>query len=189
LTVFNVSPGDVKIFDFGLAKEFDPLLQDANGFYLMTGDTGSPRYMAPEVALGKPYNERVDVYSFSILLWQILKLETPYEGFTMSILTKKVIEGGARPKCDASWPKPIVDMMHRCWGEPTNRPPMKEVVDALRSEMGDFAYVLDSNVLDASRKSDNSLRNGGDRMERAFNRSLNSLRDLKGEKAENEVSA
>jgi serine/threonine protein kinase len=181
--ILNVCSGDVKIFDFGLAKEYDPLLQDANGFYLMTGDTGSPRYMAPEVALGKPYNETVDVYSFSILLWQILKLETPYEGFTMTMLTKKVIEGGARPKCDASWPQPMVDLMHRCWGVPANRPPMTEVVDVLRSEMGDFAYILDSNILDASRKSDNSLRNGGNRAERAFNRSLDSLRDLKGEKS------
>jgi serine/threonine protein kinase len=36
--------GDVKIFDFGLAKEFDPDKSE-NGFYQLTGDTGSPRYV------------------------------------------------------------------------------------------------------------------------------------------------
>ena len=180
-----------------MAKEFDPLLHDANGFYQMTGDTGSPRYMAPEVALGKPYNERVDVYSFAILLWQILKLETPYEGFTMHMLTKKVVEGGARPKCDASWPQSVVDMMHRCWGDPAHRPPMSEVVEILRSEMGEFAYILDSNILDASRKSDNSLRHGGDRLQQQLNRSANSLRAITADaisaefdkKSENEATA
>jgi serine/threonine protein kinase len=175
----NNFKGDVKIFDFGLAKEFDPLKQDVNGFYQMTADTGSPRYMAPEVALGKPYNELVDVYSFSILLWQILKLETPYDGFTMNMLTKKIIEGGARPKCDPNWSQPVVDIMHRCWGDPSTRPGMIEVVELLRLEMGDYANILDGNILDASRKSDSSLRKG-DQTARShdFNRSAASLYNL-----------
>ena len=37
--------------------------------YNMTGNTGSARYMAPEVALDQPYHESVDVYSFSMILW------------------------------------------------------------------------------------------------------------------------
>ena len=45
--------GDIKIFDFGLAKELHPDDKMENGLYNLTGDTGSPRYMAPEVALGK----------------------------------------------------------------------------------------------------------------------------------------
>lgn len=44
--------GDVKIFDFGLARQL-PRGRLADGTYRMTGDTGSPRYMAPEVALDK----------------------------------------------------------------------------------------------------------------------------------------
>jgi serine/threonine protein kinase len=43
--------GDVKIFDFGLAKEINPANQDESGFYKLTEDTGSPRYMAVEGAL------------------------------------------------------------------------------------------------------------------------------------------
>ena len=37
--------GDVKIFDFGLAKEFNPANVLDDGTYKLTGDTGSPRYM------------------------------------------------------------------------------------------------------------------------------------------------
>jgi serine/threonine protein kinase len=54
LCTHPVPEGDVKIFDFGLAREFDPVKQDVDGCYNLTGDTGSMRYMAPEVALNKP---------------------------------------------------------------------------------------------------------------------------------------
>jgi serine/threonine protein kinase len=43
---------DVKIFDFGLAKELDPNRMLEDGTYNLTGDTGSLRYMAPEGTLG-----------------------------------------------------------------------------------------------------------------------------------------
>jgi serine/threonine protein kinase len=33
--------------------------------------SGTLRYMAPEVVLGRSYNQSVDVYSFSVLIWQI----------------------------------------------------------------------------------------------------------------------
>merc|ERR1711957_987593 len=50
--------GDVKLFDFGLAKELDPLqeTEDGSGLYKMSGGTGSRRFMAPEVALSEPYS-------------------------------------------------------------------------------------------------------------------------------------
>ena len=55
--------GDVRIFDFGLAR-----IMPANGDpYTDTFDmsgAGSPRYMAPECLIGQPYNLKVDVYSF-----------------------------------------------------------------------------------------------------------------------------
>ena len=40
--------GDVKIFDLGLAKELSCSKDNGDGTYQLTGDTGSPRYMAPE---------------------------------------------------------------------------------------------------------------------------------------------
>jgi serine/threonine protein kinase len=165
--------GDVKIFDFGLAKEFDPSKKDKDGLYNMTADTGSLQYMAPEVFLGQPYNELIDVYSFSILLWQILQLETPYEGFTMQMLTKKVIQGGARPKCDPKWPQPIVNLLHRGWSNILSRPSTKDILDVLGKEMGEsVVYARLNNIVDASRKSDVSLRND-------FNRSAESLFNMK----------
>jgi len=67
-----------------LAKEVrDP---DEDGNYKLTGYCGSPIYMAPEVIKCIPYNLTSDVYSFSIVLWEMLSLETPYKKFSLAVL-------------------------------------------------------------------------------------------------------
>jgi serine/threonine protein kinase len=152
--------GDVKIFDFGLSKEFNPDSKDKDGFYQLTSDTGSPRYMATEVALGKPYNETVDVYSFCILLWQILKVETPFDGYTMNMFQKKVITAGTRPACDAKWPKEITDMMRLGWGDCKKRPSMDDICATLRDEIQSKTDEEVDEIMDASRKSEISLHRG-----------------------------
>eukprot|EP00640_Fibrocapsa_japonica_P003014 CAMPEP_0113943694 /NCGR_PEP_ID=MMETSP1339-20121228/26974_1 /TAXON_ID=94617 /ORGANISM="Fibrocapsa japonica" /LENGTH=265 /DNA_ID=CAMNT_0000948635 /DNA_START=68 /DNA_END=862 /DNA_ORIENTATION=+ /assembly_acc=CAM_ASM_000762 len=60
--------GCLKIMDFGLATTIPRNLNE-NKAYCMTGETGTVRYMPPEVALGKPYNEKSDVYSFALIAW------------------------------------------------------------------------------------------------------------------------
>ena len=47
----------LKLFDFGLAKELKPGMERPDGKYQLTGNTGSRRYMAPEVAKECPYNK------------------------------------------------------------------------------------------------------------------------------------
>lgn len=125
--------GDVKLFDFGLARELpDPSKADKNGCYNMTSSTGSIRYMAPEVALGKPYNEKIDVYSFGLLLYQVLALEAPFDGITAQSFPKFVFEKGARPVPNAKWPTELSSLMKQCWS-PTisERPSMAVVSKAL----------------------------------------------------------
>jgi serine/threonine protein kinase len=149
--------GDVKIFDFGLSRQL-PSEKLEGGTYKMTGDTGSPRYMAPEIALEQPYNETVDAYSFGILLYQMCALETPFEGYTMKMFEKKVVSGGSRPKVDPKWPARIQTLLHKCWNvQISQRPSMQEVVDTLREEITENTdnEVLD--ILDASNKTQHSL--------------------------------
>jgi serine/threonine protein kinase len=153
--------GDVKIFDFGLAKEFDPNSVDADGTYKLTADTGSPRYMATEVSLGQPYNESCDVYSFCILLWQILKLETPFDGYTMNMFNKKVVQKGSRPMCDPKWPDEITEMLRLGWGSIIkSRPSMEDICSTLRDEIQSKTDEEVDEIMDASRKSELSLHRG-----------------------------
>jgi serine/threonine protein kinase len=63
---------NVRITDLGLCKV---VLQDPStrfGRYVMTGGTGSLKYMAPECVKSNKANERVDQYSYAIVLWELL---------------------------------------------------------------------------------------------------------------------
>jgi len=145
--------GDVKIFDFGLAKEIDPSQMLADGTYKLTADTGSLRYMAPEVALGKNYNETCDTFSFAILAWQMFAMETPYEGFGVSMFQKSVIAGGARPKINPSWGAEIGNFLQKAFVDHPKRPAMNDVCDLLREQINQLSDEEIADILDASRKS------------------------------------
>lgn len=64
--------GRLKLFDFGLCRCVQKRTSE-NDAYEMTGNTGSLRYMAPEVVLNRGYNEKVDVFSFAVVMWTIAR--------------------------------------------------------------------------------------------------------------------
>jgi len=148
----------VKIFDLGLAKEFDPANADKNGMYKLTGDTGSSGYMATEVALGKPYNERCDVYSLSILVWQMLSLDTPFAGYTVNMFRKRVVEGGVRPKLDPKWSTGIKSMLAQGWGDHRKRQSMDDFGGALCDELQAHSEDYEAVMGAAARNGELSLR-------------------------------
>jgi serine/threonine protein kinase len=120
--------GVLRLFDFGLVtcvkKRINP-----DDMYNMTGNTGSLRYMAPEVALKLPYTEKVDVYSFSIMLWQMARDRVPFNGWTKAEFMKNVVIGKQRPKLDKTWPPPFSNLLSACWdSEPTQRPDFKTIL-------------------------------------------------------------
>jgi serine/threonine protein kinase len=135
--------GDVKVFDFGLAKSLFPHLRDAkDGMYHLTGRTGSYPYMAPEVAKGdQTYDEKCDVYSFGILFWQILCLKKPFPRLrTHKECFNKVTIGGLRPPVPRGlvkkWSPAIEDIVTLSWKEfPKDRPSMKDISAMLRAEL------------------------------------------------------
>jgi serine/threonine protein kinase len=65
----------VKVADFGVAR-----VQAQSG--VMTAETGTYRWMAPEVIEHKPYDRKADVFSFAIVLWELLTGKIPYENLT-----------------------------------------------------------------------------------------------------------
>jgi eukaryotic-like serine/threonine-protein kinase len=77
--------GIIMLFDFGLARQL-PSSPSSNGSNEKNQPTyryskaGPLRYMTPEVIVGRPYNEGVDVYSLSLIVWQMLTLNVPYKG-------------------------------------------------------------------------------------------------------------
>ena len=154
--------GDVKLFDFGLAKELDDGMKSGycNEFYELSGNTGSLRYMAPEVALSECYNLTADVYSFGLLLWQMCSLELPYDGMSRLDHSIYVVKGNERPLLDPSWSAPVRILMKRAWEpDPSLRPSMDSTHKILKREIISLRDGDDSG-LEMSRKSSTFVMNG-----------------------------
>jgi serine/threonine protein kinase len=143
-------PNFVKVLDFGIAKsgsETD-LKESQGGQRRLThpGMTmGTPEYMAPEQASGKPADPRSDVYAVGGLLYEMLSGNPPYEGANfMEILHKKANTMPAplstvRPDVPAQLEALIMRAMAK---DPAQRPPSME---ALEKELQNVAMLMFSN--------------------------------------------
>jgi serine/threonine protein kinase len=124
--------GTVKIFDFGLAVEL-PEGSEPNATFNLAGNTGTSRYMAVEVIRKHPYNCKVDVFSFSILLWELMALCKPYEGLVGQQVKECVSVFGERPAIPRTWPTNLRRIMRRGWSENLlERPFIPEVKEVLQ---------------------------------------------------------
>jgi eukaryotic-like serine/threonine-protein kinase len=88
--IFLVEDGrKVKIFDFGIAKV---TRADTNTNLTKTGAIfGTPNYMAPEQALGKPVDHRADIYAMGVILYEMLTGHVPFRSDSfLAILTQHV---------------------------------------------------------------------------------------------------
>jgi len=121
----------VKLADFGLAKAQE-LAQEK-----MTGLMGTYHWMAPEIFENKDYTIKADVYSFAIVLYEIITRETPYQNIKnpAAIMRYVTLEKG-RPdlsKIPPNCPKQLLDLMMQCWEEdPDKRPYFGEVLERLK---------------------------------------------------------
>ncbi len=125
--------GTLKLFDFGLAR-IVTRRSVINDRYDMTGETGSMRYMAPEVVESLPYNEKVDVYAFGLLLWEMLQTTQVFLGMSVREFYTRVVNGGARPPLDENWPTELQRLISNCWHHDADRrPPFRDIVRHLHA--------------------------------------------------------
>ncbi|XP_046436179.1 mitogen-activated protein kinase kinase kinase 7 isoform X1 [Neodiprion fabricii] len=126
----------LKICDFGTAC-------DLNTY--MTNNKGSAAWMAPEVFEGSRYTEKCDVFSWGVILWEILSRRKPFDdigGSAYRIMW--AVHIGQRPPLMDGCPKPIEDLMTRCWKKvPEERPSMDEVVQIMSTLSEFFNGQLD----------------------------------------------
>ena len=71
--------------------------------------------MSPEVAKGDKYNEKCDVYSFGIMLHEMLTASTPLERMCENDYRSKVVQGGKRPTIPKYIPLYLSSLIRDCW--------------------------------------------------------------------------
>lgn len=126
----NSSADHLKVGDFGLSKLIT--VQSSHDVYKMTGETGSYRYMAPEVFKHRRYDKKVDVYSFAMILYEMLEGEPPFASYEPYEGAKHAAEG-QRPSFRAKGYIPeLQELTQQCWAPDMNhRPSFIEILKRL----------------------------------------------------------
>jgi serine/threonine-protein kinase len=108
--------GKVKVLDFGLAKAVGGEAPDQQSTVTEPGRViGTPAYMSPEQARGKPADKRSDIWSFGCVLYEMLTGRIPFKGETISDTLANILQ--TEPDWRAlpqSIPTSIMVLLRRC---------------------------------------------------------------------------
>mmetsp|Transcript_5315 Transcript_5315/g.8221 ORF Transcript_5315/g.8221 Transcript_5315/m.8221 type:complete len:1096 (+) Transcript_5315:131-3418(+) len=116
--------GNVKLADFGLS-----CIKDKK---TVKEQVGTPIFMAPELLQNQAYTEKVDIYSFSICVWEMLTGKIPFDTLDYDGLVKAVVNQQARPPMPRNIPSALADLLSACWAQdPAKRPSIGAVLQRL----------------------------------------------------------
>ena len=114
-----------KVCDFGLSR----LKAQTRS---MTGNCGTVQWMAPEVLANMSYDEKADVFSYGIILWELLSRQCPYEGMTAIQCALAVLNRDKRPEIPKWCPPSFHALIKACVKkDPAERPSFSQVILAL----------------------------------------------------------
>ncbi|XP_020103139.1 serine/threonine-protein kinase CTR1-like isoform X1 [Ananas comosus] len=117
----------VKVADFGLSR-FKP-----NTFVSSKSVAGTPEWMAPEFLRGEPSNEKCDVYSFGVILWELLTMKQPWSGLSPAQVVGAVAFQNRRLTLPQGASPDLAALVESCWADdPKQRPSFSSIVDTLK---------------------------------------------------------
>ena len=138
LTIGATARVIAKIADFGTSV----LLQgdsEVKSFF-----AGTPSYMAPEVLASSTICKASDVYSFGILLYELVTGEKPYPNYSSKDIMYEVVHYKLRPQIIVILPRPLIHLITQCWQqEPAKRPSFADI----RLSLHDLRQQINGNTL------------------------------------------
>lgn len=127
-----ITPQDTcKLVDFGCCRSLDEVRSDPQSPERRSELTGTFAYRAPELLRGLDPTAKADIYSFGIVLWQLLTRDVPYAMESQHVVIFRVVAQGLRPQvpdwiedCGASSGlKCYRDLFVACWNAAPERRP------------------------------------------------------------------
>ena len=114
------SDGTIKISDFGISKLMSLDEQST------TGGVGTQKFMAPEIINEEKYDEKVDVYSFGVLIYFVLN-----EGDLSEIKIRNIVNGKKTP-LPSKFTEFSKQLINSCWNfDPKDRPSFEQIIEDL----------------------------------------------------------
>jgi len=108
-------PPCAKITDFGCSM---PLITtQLKGQKAAKRDVANPTWLAPEVLKGSPSDTALDIYSFGIILWELLTMSLPFQNYEFDADCEKDILAGRRPPIPSDCPLSYSTLMEACLGQ------------------------------------------------------------------------
>ncbi|XP_062194397.1 serine/threonine-protein kinase CTR1 isoform X2 [Phragmites australis] len=117
----------VKVCDFGLSR------LKANTFLSSKSLAGTPEWMAPEVLRDELSNEKSDVYSYGVILWELMTLQQPWCNLNPAQVVAAVGFKGRRLEIPKDLNPLVAALIESCWAnEPWRRPSFANIMVTLR---------------------------------------------------------
>lgn len=130
------------ICDFGLSKLSDLSISS------ITFDSfvGTPVYMAPEIFLEKRLTNKVDVYSFSIIAYQLITGKDPFPDIKSIFKLQREVTNGKRPDLTCIENEYIRFLLNKWWSvEPDDRPTFKQIIEEIKDGRFRKAIGIENN--------------------------------------------
>ena len=143
-----LSPHDgIQVTDWGLTRRVGAWEEAA------VAASGAFRWMAPELLRRQRFDQRIDVFSFAMLTWEMLTGELPYAHLSPPHAIAAVVDGG-RPPVPESCPPRLTALLRTCWdARPGSRPSFAALVGALEGMYAEAVAPQPSPAADGGNRS------------------------------------
>ncbi|PRP74686.1 hypothetical protein PROFUN_03608 [Planoprotostelium fungivorum] len=123
-----------KVADFGFSRK------TSEGKGVTQNSTGPVRWMAPEAITSREYSTKSDVFSYGVLLWEMVSGgRLPYEDMTPIEAAIAIVNDGARPNIPSHVEEDLVQLISLCWADQPNwRPEFERILEEYLAAVDDM---------------------------------------------------